>query len=97
MGLRTITSVYSPKMIRTILTGRNKALSPDTQNTLQTLGLLQTEPGPKKVKPSLDFCCGREPGPQLGGKLDSYIQDLPNLKSPSHLCLSLRGTQQYLG
>ena len=63
MGLRTVTFAFSLKMTRTILTGQNKALPLETQNTPRTRGQMRIGLAPRKVSSS------GVPGPPVLGAL----------------------------
>lgn len=52
MGLRMVTFAFSLKMTRTILTGQNKALPLETQNTPRTRGQTRIGLAPRKVSSS---------------------------------------------
>lgn len=56
MDLKMVIFVCSPKMILIILTGQNKVLQQEIQNTLLTRGPMQIAVVPKKVGGFPELC-----------------------------------------
>lgn len=56
MDLKMVIFVCSPKMILIILTGQNKVLRQEIQNTLLTRGPMQIAAVPKKVGGFPELC-----------------------------------------